>query len=131
MPFTLLKSPQGLLLLRSASFTARSSPASKQFSFCPISIISSFSHFCVPFSSPSPLATPGKRHQFQGGVPLELGELRLGKKLFALGPPPVQRPRSPRVPAARKLAGREGEVPVFIQFAEEGIPKACRGLWLR
>lgn len=48
------------------------------------------------------------------------------KKRGALESPSVQRSAFPEVTLVRR-----GSFPVLIQFAREGIPKACRGLWLR
>ena len=47
------------------------------------------------------------------------------KKRGALESPSVQRSAFPEVTLVRR-----GSFPVLIQFAREGIPKACRGLWI-
>lgn len=132
IPFTLLKSPQGLLLICSGSFDERSSPGRKQrFSFYPVSVILSFPQLSVPFPSPFPQASPGRRHQFQGGAQLEARELQLGKTRGArasMGATPCVSRRFKR--QASSLVG-EGSCHVLIHFSGEGIHKACRGLWLR
>lgn len=112
-------------MICSGSLDTSRSPGWKQkFSFCPTT---SFPHLSAHLPSPSPTTPPqedvtsfpevcGKNPRAPAGR----------KKRGALEHPSVQRSAFSEV----TLVGR-GSFHVLTQFAREGIPKACSGLWLR